>query len=162
MTTAPTNILAYASEDAKYDHVRRAALETAKSAHARLILYDIDAAGFVSPMPTGWSSDGEKEQFADMLSPDDLERAGRHPIAEQVKEARDQGVDAFGWLPDKKGADALAAYCDEHEVDLVMMPADLEEPGVFDRLRGASVDKAKEKTGRPIAVVDEDGEVHYR
>ncbi|MCK9517719.1 MAG: universal stress protein [Dehalococcoidia bacterium] len=162
MTTSPTCIIAYTSEDGRYDNVLDAALETARQAEARLILYDIDAAQmFAAPLPTEWSGDTEREDWSALLTEDDLERAGRHPIAQQVRRARSAGVEAFGWLPDKKGADALAEYADKQQADLIMLPADMEEPGLFDRLRKATVKDAVEETQRPVAVVHEDGEVTY-
>ena len=163
MTTSLTCIIAYTAEDDRFAPLRRAAVETAQAAQARLILYDIDAAQLLaSPRPNEWSGDGADQEFPSLLMPDDLERAGRHAIATQVREARNAGVDAYAWLPAKKGADALAEYADEQGADLIMMPHAMEEAGLFDRLRGATVDKAAEATGRPIAVVNDDGEVQYR
>lgn len=162
MTTSPTCIIAYTGEDDRYLAVRRAAVDTARASEARLILYDIDAAQmFASPLPTEWSGQGSDRQFGDVLTAEDLERAGRHTLARQVEEARSSGIEAFGWLPQKKGADALAEYADKQEADLIMLPADMGEPGLFDRLRGNTVEKAVEKAGRPIALVGEDGEVSY-
>ena len=36
------------------------------------------------------------------------EAAGRHAIADQVSHARDEGIQAWGWLPSQKGANGLA------------------------------------------------------
>lgn len=162
MTTAPTCIIAYTSEDGRYDSVLRAAVDTARQAEARLILYDIDAAQmFSAPRPTEWSGETESSDWSDLLTVDDLERAGRRPIAEQVRRARSAGIEAFGWLPARKGADALAEYADRQQADLIMLPADMEEPGLFDRLRKATLKDALEQTDRPVAVVGDDGEVTY-
>ncbi|MCC6383075.1 MAG: hypothetical protein IT304_11270 [Dehalococcoidia bacterium] len=164
MATAPTCIIAYTAEDDRYRAVREAAIETARAAEARLILYDIDAAQmFASPLPTEeWSGEGDRDLWPDKLAPDDLERAGRHGVAEQVRAARRAGVQAFAWLPQKKGADGLAEYAEAQGADLIMMPEQMEDPGVVDRLRGASVEAAVEETGRPVAVVGEAGEIDYR
>lgn len=164
MTTSPTVIIAYTAEDDRYRAVRQAAEATASAAEAKLILYDIDAAQmFASPLPQeAWSGEGDRAQWPAELSPADLERAGRHEIAQQVREARDRGILAFGWLPEKKGAEGIADYADEREADLIIMPREMEEPGLMDRLRGATVDAAAEKTGRPIVVVGEDGELEHR
>lgn len=162
MAKAPTRILAYTAEDDRYRALREAAEATAAAAEARLILYNIDAAQmFAAPLPTAWSGEGDERLFGDMLTPDDLERAGRHRIAEQVAHARAAGIDAYGWLPSKKGADGLAEYANREEVDLIMLPAELEEPGILDRLRGDTVKSAVAKTHRPIAVVSKDGHVRY-
>jgi nucleotide-binding universal stress UspA family protein len=162
MATSPTTIIAYTSEDGRYDNVVQAALQTARDAEARLILYDIDAAQmFTSPTPTEWSAETPEQDWPELLNDDDLERAGRAPIARQVREARSAGVEAFGWLPQRKGADALAEYADRHHADLIILPAEMEEPGLFDRLRKATVKDAVEQTHRPVAVVHENGEVTY-
>ena len=162
MSTSPTCILAYTSEDDRYRTLRMAAEETAKAAQARLILYDIDAAQLLAaPTPTEWSGEGAAEQYPDLLDPTDLEAAGRHAIADQVSHARDEGIQAWGWLPSQKGANDLAEYTEQHGVDLIILPAAMSEPGLMDRLRGATLDMAIEATQRPIAVVDEDGNVSY-
>ena len=162
MTTAPTCIIAYASEHDKYPALGKLAIETALSAHAKLILYDIDSATlFASPTPTVWSGGGTKGDFPHMLLPEDLEAAGRGAIASQVAAARSAGVDAYGWLPDTKGSDGLALYADEVGADLIMLPQEFAEPGLFARLRGASADAAVKDTHRPIVVVQDNGESEY-
>jgi nucleotide-binding universal stress UspA family protein len=166
MATSPTVIIAYTSEDGKYDAVVQAAEEAARSAAARLILYDSDAASrFSEPLPSDWSGEGSRELFdSDALSPEELEAAGRHAIAEQVRHARSRGIQAFGWLPKSKDANAIAEYADREHADLVILPSALEEPGLMGKLRGeASVAEMTEKAaGRPLAVVDQDGNVEYR
>ncbi len=162
MATSPTCIIAYTAEDDRFRAVRETAIQAARESGAKLILYDFDAASaFSSPLPSNWSAEGAGELFPDLLAPEDLERAGRHRIAAQVLEARNAGVDAYGWLPDKKSGEALADYADKQAADLIMLPAELQEPGLFDRWRGASVEEAVEETHRPIAVVAEDGSVEY-
>ncbi|MFN8506640.1 MAG: hypothetical protein U0547_03630 [Dehalococcoidia bacterium] len=160
--TAPTCILAYTAEDDRYHFLRLAAEDAARDANARLILYDIDAAQLLAaPTPTEWSGEGTAEEYPDLLDPPALEAAGRHAIAAQVSHARSEGIQAWGWLPSHKGAGGLAEYAGQHGVDLIMLPAAMAEPGLMDRLRGATLEKAIEETHRPVAVVDEDGTVHY-
>ena len=105
-----------------------------------MILYDLDAGGlFASPVPTGWSGDGEQELTSDeagprnRLGPDELETAGRAPIAEQVRGLRALGVDAWAWLPTSRDARDLAAYAERQGATLVLVPADLAQPGLVDR-----------------------------
>ena len=158
-------IIAYTTEDDRYSAVRRAAEAAAMVAEARLILFDADAAGrFGEPLPSNWSGEDARGVFPeDVLEPNDLETAGRHAIAAQVREARDRGIDAWGWLPKSKDANAIAEYADKRHADLVMLPKDHESPGLLARIRGeASVDEAAKKLGRPVAVVDDDGNVEYR
>ncbi|MEO9255338.1 MAG: universal stress protein [Tepidiformaceae bacterium] len=171
MVTAPTCIIAYTSEDGRFDSVRIAALDVARAAEAQLILYDIDSApgalgGLTKPLdgvplPTVWSADGTADQFPSRLSPDDLERAGRKSIAKQVRDARTAGVQAFGWLPAKKGSDTLADYAREQGADLIMLPSELNDPSLFQRMRKESTATAVDQTDVPIAVVDPEGNVEY-
>jgi hypothetical protein len=162
MATAPTCIIAYTSEDDRYRSVREAALDTARSAEARLILYDADAASlFSSPLPSEWSGEGSDELFPELLAPEDLERAGRHQVARQVANARANGVETYAWLPSSRGAGDLAEYAQRQHADLIMMPSELRDPGFLEKLRGISAEKAADEAGRPIALVEKDGEVQY-
>src|SRR5260221_12919805 len=122
MLAPPHCIIAYTAEDDRYAALRLTAEVAARNAGATLILYDIDAAGmFAAPLPTvEWSAEGAGELFPDPMAPGDLERAGRHQIADQVRHARDAGVEAYGWLPSKKGAGGLADYAQAHDSDLIL------------------------------------------
>ena len=160
MTTSPTCIIAYTSEDNSFPEVRKAAIEAARSANARLILYDIDAATpFAKPLPTAWSAEGGPDQVPNRLTAADLERAGRPEVLKQLQTALSMGIDAYAWLPGDVGGDALAEYADEQGADLIMMPEEMQEPSLIDRLRNKTVDSAVEETHRPIAVVHAGGEV---
>lgn len=158
MTTSPTCIIAYVREGEKYAGVERAAMEAAESSHARLILYDADAASlFGEPLPTWWSGEGSRELFHKRLSPNELETAGRHEIAERVREARTRGLDAYGWLPSSRGAEAFEEYAAEQDADMLILPSDMEEPGLLDRLRGTPTTEAVAREAeRPVIVVDID------
>ncbi len=165
MATAPTCIIAYTSEDDRYRAVLDAAEETAQAANARLILFDADAAShFSEPLPSNWSGEGSDELFdSDTLTADDLERAGRHGMAEKVRHARGLGIEAFGWLPKSKSADAIVEYAEREHADLIMLPSELDERSLFDKLKGKpSIDDMAEQAVRPLAVVDEDGNIEYR
>ncbi|HEX5827778.1 MAG TPA: hypothetical protein VFY23_09680 [Candidatus Limnocylindrales bacterium] len=140
--TAPATIVAVTGEDDRYDAIRSRATAMAAGGNATVILYDIDAAGvFASPVPTAWSGEGqeelvEEEATRDRLDPDALETAGRHAIAEQVRGMRTLGVNAWGWLPTKKDAADLAAYAERQRASVVLVPKDLEQPGLVDRVLG--------------------------
>jgi hypothetical protein len=140
--TATTAVIAYTSEDDRLAPVREAGERLALERDEPLILYDVDAANPLegSPLPTAWSGDGEREQVPDRLAPADLERAGRHPIAEQVRSARARGVEAWGWLPDA-GSEALGDYARRVGADVVLVPAGLRDPGLVDRLTGQTADQ---------------------
>ena len=172
MATASQVIVAYMGEGDHYSAVRRAAIQTAIQSQARLIFYDIDAApesiaGISnpldgSPLPTASSGDGEKQLFPESLLPGDLERAGRHQTAELVQEARDAGVDAYAWLPSSRGGDALVKYAREQGANLIMLPAELDAPGIFRRLLGGGhAAKTAEHSGLPVALVDAGGAITY-
>ncbi len=165
MATSPTCIIAYISEDDRYQAVLHAAEETAKAANARLILFDSDAAShFSEPLPSNWSGQGSRELFdSDTLGADELDRAGRHAMAEKVRHARSLGIQAFGWLPNSKDANAIAEYADREQADLIMLPSDLDDRGLIGKLQGqSSTEQTAEKSGRPVAVVDSDGNIEYR
>ena len=156
-------LVAYVSEDDELDHVRDAALELGASSGARVILYDRDSASaFADPMPNQWGSQAEGAQFGDPLSDQDLVKLGREPFARKVTAAREAGVDAWGWLASDHGTDALVEYARGHEADLVLLPADLEDPGLAERLKGETVDKAVEEAtesapGLAVVLVAPDG-----
>jgi hypothetical protein len=155
-------VVAYVSEDAELDHVRDAALEAGRGG-AKVILYDRDSASaFSDPMPNQWGSQAEGAQFNDPLSDQELVKLGREPFARKVAAAREAGVDAWGWLASDHGTDAVVAYARGHAADLVLLPADLEHPGLTERLKGQTVDKAVEEatdaaSGPTVLLVAPDG-----
>jgi nucleotide-binding universal stress UspA family protein len=150
-------LVAFVGEDHDLDYVTDAAVELARRNRARLILYDRDAASaFADPLPNQWASSGEREQYGDPLSGDDLVRLGREPLARKVMAARRAGVDAWGWLPEHHGTDTMVDYARGRGADLVLLPDDLAEPGLANRLKRETVGKAVdevEETGEGIAVL---------
>jgi hypothetical protein len=117
-------VIAVTGEDDRFEPVRRAATERARTEHATLILYDLDAgeSALESPLPTEWSAEGTEDEVGDRLGPEELDAAGRSAIAEQVRAARADGVDAWGWLPDNKERDGLIAYAARQPGSHVMVP----------------------------------------
>jgi hypothetical protein len=156
-------LVAYVSEDEQLDHVRDAAVEIGRRGGAKVILYDRDSASaFADPMPNQWGSQAEGAQFNDPLSDQELVKLGREPFARKVAAAREAGVDAWGWLASDHGTDALVQYARGHRADLVLVPADLEDPGLGARLKGetleAAVEEAQETaTGLAVVLVASDG-----
>jgi hypothetical protein len=113
-------------------------------------------------MPNQWASQAEGAQFGDPLSDQELVKLGREPFARKVAAARTAGVDAWGWLASDHGTDALVDYARDHGADLILLPADLEDPGLGERLKGETVDKAVEEateapTGLAVVLVAADG-----
>lgn len=152
-------IVAVTGEHGRHAAVRSRAADLAAGGHATVILYDLDAAGtFESPVPTNWSSEGAEEQLPNRLGPDDLERAGRAPVADQVRALRQLDVDAWAWLPQDPGAKALAAYARERGAEVILVPEALESPGLLDRLRGNDIAAAGDAAEVPVVVVHAAGE----
>jgi len=117
-------VIAVTGEDDRFGPVRHAATDRARSEHATLILYDLDASEspLESPLPTEWSAEGTEDEVGDRLGPEELDAAGRAAIAEQVREARAGGVDAWGWLPNQADRDELIAYASRQPGAHVMVP----------------------------------------
>jgi hypothetical protein len=130
-TRAAQTIIAVTGEDDRFAAISSRATALAAGSGSTVILYDIDAAGmFASPVPTGWSGEGEKELLeeeatSDRLDADALETAGRGAVARQVRAMRAVGVDAWGWLPTKRDASDLAAYAARQGATLVLVPREL-------------------------------------
>jgi hypothetical protein len=121
---APRTVIAVTTEDDRYATTRREAASRASAAHATLILYDLDAgrSPLESPLPTEWDAEGQEEAVGDRLGPDELEAAGRASIAHQVRIARADGLDAWGWLPAKDDRETLVAYALNQPNPLVVVP----------------------------------------
>jgi hypothetical protein len=123
----PATIIAVTSERERHRKVVERAATVASETGATVILFDIESAGtspLESPLPTDSSADGESEQFGKRLDPGDLEAAGQGSLADQVRVVRAAGVNAFGWLPDKSDAKALAEYAADQAADLVLVSAE--------------------------------------
>ena len=131
---APRTVVAVVGEDDRYQGLIRKAIDRALAEHAGLIVYDLDAGRdpLESPLPTGWSAEGTADAVADRLDPEALEAAGRHVVARHVRNARDAGVDAWGWLPDHADQATLAKYVEGQSSSLIFLPDD--EPGLRDGL----------------------------
>jgi hypothetical protein len=121
---APRTVIAVTTEDDRYRATRQEAAARALEAHATLILYDLDAGRtpLASPLPTEWDAEGEEEAVGDRLGPDELDAAGRSSIADQVREARARGLDAWGWLPSADDREALVSYATNQPAPLVVVP----------------------------------------
>jgi nucleotide-binding universal stress UspA family protein len=155
---APTCVAVFVDESGDFDHARRAAVGLAAKHGARLILYDsTTASAFTEPVRSTFSAEGAGQQYGPLLSDVDLERLGRSGLARQVREARDERVDAWAHLASEHGAEPFVQLAREQGADLLVLPEELGEPGVVDRLRGETLEEAEETTRIPIVVVDRAG-----
>lgn len=150
-------LVAYVSEDEELDHVRDAAVEIGRRGGAKVILYNRDSASaFSDPMPNQWASQAEGAQLGDPLSDQELVKLGREPFARKVAAAREAGADAWGWLASDHGTEPMVSYARDHDADLLLLPAGLDDPGVGERLKGETVEQAveeAEETAAGLAVV---------
>jgi hypothetical protein len=120
----PRTVIAVTTEDDRYKAAREEAMQHARDAHATLILYDLDAgrSPLESPLPTEWDSEGEEEAVGDRLGPEELDASGRSAIADQVRRARADGLDAWGWLPAADDRETLVTYATKQPGPLVVVP----------------------------------------
>ncbi len=155
MTNSIGCIIAYGGEDKKYDPIYEKATDLALKRRAMLVLYDAEAGSrFSSPQPNFWSGDRDLPDDHGRLSPARLDAMGREAFADRVRAAQAVGVDAWGWLPQSKGAKELADYAAEQNASLVVAPSDLDSHGLGDWLKGRpSLDEVSEKVDSPVVVV---------
>jgi hypothetical protein len=160
-TTRTQTIVAVTGEDDRYRAVRSRATALAAGGRGTVILYDLDAGGlFASPVPTAWSGEGERELTdeeagpRDRLDPDELDTAGRGAVADQVRQLRSMGVDAWAWLPTSKDAADLAAYAERQGASVVLVPPDLDQPNLVDKVVGnTGAARAGEQSPVPFETV---------
>jgi hypothetical protein len=147
-TLHPTCIAAFVDEAGEYDHVATAAVDLAAEHDSRLILYDSSSASaFTEPVASELSAEGVGDEVPPLLSENELETLGHHPLAERVRRARAAGVDAYGRLASDHGAEPFLTFAREHGADVVLVPQELEDPGLVERFRGETADEAREESG---------------
>jgi len=139
MTDEKRCIVACTDDTGRYAATVAAAGERAKGSGASVILYDVAApSAFTDARPNIWAGEGEREAYDHPLDPVELEKLGRHDFAMQVHQLRQQGIDAYGWLPESSGGAALAAYAARQGADLVLVPAEIDQPDYLTVGDGAS------------------------
>lgn len=65
-------------------------------------------------------------------------------MAEQVRQARVRGVDAFGWLPSDHGSGVLAEYANGQGASTIVVPRDLAELDGLEALLNGTARPAEE------------------
>ena len=150
-------VIACAAEGGRRSNVLAAAIAESRRRGARLILYDVDAASVLAgPMPAD-----QARLYGDPLNSSQLRRLGRPLIADQVEAARQQGVDAFGWLPDKLSAEAMIDYAGKHHAELLVLSKELESPGFVQRLRHLTAERALKAAGNSVEVLLVEGDEQW-
>lgn len=149
-TPAPrhaTIVAVTTADDDSHAAVRKRAAAIAGSAGSTVILWAADSAPspLESPLPTEWSGDGEEQQFGDRLGPDDLVAAGRDPLARQVDELRERGIETWAWLPDTADAEHLAEYAADQGASLVLVSTN--DADLIADLRDAEQHERDQPTG---------------
>lgn len=141
--------------------VNEVAIAQARETGARVIFYDVTQDGVMTdPRPNFWAGEGEAELYDRPLDPVAIEKLGFHELALQVQRAREQGIDAFGWLPNETGGKGLAEYAQRENADLVLLAAGTEQTAKY----VADLRQAEEN-GTPVAgtavirLVDEDSQM---
>jgi hypothetical protein len=122
-------IIAVTGEDERFAPVLESAMQRARDEHATLVLYDLDApqSPLESPVPTEWSAEGTEDDMGGRLGPEELEASGHAAIADQVRRARDEGLDAWGWLPEKADRETLLSFAADEPGALLLVPAGAED-----------------------------------
>ena len=157
--TRTGTIVALVDEGGELEHVLRAAIEMIeRSDDARLILYDGSSASeFTEPVAAPVSAEGVGEEYGSLLSPGDLDKLGRPELARQVRDARRRGIDAWGRLASEHGVDHLIEFARANDADLILLPEELGDPGVLDRIRGDTLQAAEESAEVPFHLVPRPG-----
>ena len=124
-------IVAVVNEDCRTD-MWSTAVELAGDRGSRLILYDIDAPGmFTTSVPLE-----DPERYQDPLNASELDRLGRQELAKQVEDAREQGIDTWGWLPESAKPQALVDYLEEIGAATLVLPRVMTDQTWYQHFQG--------------------------
>ena len=149
------SVLAYVDETGQYDHVLRTARTLAREHGSRLILYhSIAQPGDPIRIPDAGADTTPATQ---PLSADELRGAGRALLAIAVQEAREDGIDAWGWLAPDPGVGPLMRYAEHVNAEVVVLPAELGDAAVLANIRGEQLQVALESGTVNVVIVDREG-----
>jgi nucleotide-binding universal stress UspA family protein len=150
------SVLAYVDETGQYDHVFRTARTLAREHDARLILYhSIAKPGEPIRIPDAGTEPTDASPAP--LSSEELRGASRPLLAGAVQEARDEGIDAWGWLAPDPGVGPLMRYAEHVNAEVVVLPAELGDTAVFANMRGEQLQVALESGTVNVVIVDREG-----
>jgi len=120
----PGGVLAYVDEEGTYDHVLRVGRTLSRETGSSLILFESEPA----PGEIGESAEGP-------FGPDDLLRRNRSALAEAVVRARDEGIDAWGWIAAPDDPEPLVTCADGLDAAVIVLPVELGEGSLPSRWR---------------------------
>ena len=139
-------IVALVDEQRDLGYVLDAAIEMAADAPGtRLILFD--ASGASRP------DDRAGQTGASLYSPEELEQLERPEIARQVRDARLRGIDTWASLFPVPGLEPMMEFARSCGADVVLLPEELGDPIVLERLRGDAPVDAEVSATTSILVV---------
>ena len=139
-------IVALVDEQRDLGYVLAAAIDMASGVPGtRLILFD--ASGASRP------DDREGRTGGFLYSPEDLEQLERPEIARQVRDARARGIDTWASLLPVPGLEPLMEFARSVGADVVLLPEELGDPIVLERLRGDAPVDAEVSATTSILVV---------
>ena len=145
------------------DHlpVREAGLRAAESDGARVVLFDrTSESTLTDPYPVGaWSPEDDAVSPTSKLDPETLEGLGRTYLAEQLREARGRGLDAYAFLGEGTGAQSVQEAVERFSPTLVFLPESMDHKGLVGKLRGDTLEKVRDRVDAEIRLVDTDGSV---
>jgi hypothetical protein len=110
--------------DEDYGRTRAAAFDIAASTGAEVILYDHSAEShFVDPYLAGpVAAEVNGTHGESLLDEQAVETLGRAYLADQMREAKPQSVQAKAWLPLETGGQGIADGVTRFHADLVIVP----------------------------------------
>ncbi len=116
---------------------------------SRLFLYDLAVASYlVDPYPS------PDESWRRPLASGDLQALGRQRLAELVQRSSSLGVSTYAILPDHVGFDHLGEWCASQGIDAVILPAELTQPSLLERLKGRTIERLKSSSNVRIVIED--------
>ena len=148
-------------QDDAYQVSRETGLRLAKEHSAAVVLYDRSSESYLTdPYPVGpWSDEDDAVSADSDLDARTLENLGRGYLATQLEQARAAGVDAEAYLGQGSGADALQRAIERYRPDLVILPDEVADASLLDRLGGNTLEDFKKAVDAEIRLVDRDGNV---
>jgi hypothetical protein len=147
-------------QDPAYNASREAGLEMASRDGAAVLLYDRSPeSALTDPFPVGAASPTEDALSEDsQLDPKTLDSLGRAVIADQVREARQLGLQVHAYLAQGTGAEALGDCVSRVSPDLLILPAEVaDRASLADRLRHKTLEDLRQQSPAKIKLVSSDG-----